>query len=115
MGGPWRPKKLATGAERVFSEKQLGAKADRAALAKALAALGPDGVLLVTRLDRLGHGTRNLLDVLAGVAERGAGFRCCLPNALTRPPDLLGDRDRPSTLRPAVFSFSRAIAWRMLP
>jgi DNA invertase Pin-like site-specific DNA recombinase len=33
----------AAGAERVFSEKQSGAKTDRAALAKALAALGAGG------------------------------------------------------------------------
>jgi DNA invertase Pin-like site-specific DNA recombinase len=37
----------AAGAEKVFSEKQSGAKTDRAALAKALAALGPGDVLLV--------------------------------------------------------------------
>jgi DNA invertase Pin-like site-specific DNA recombinase len=33
----------AAGAERVFSEKQSGAKTDRAALAKALAALSARG------------------------------------------------------------------------
>jgi DNA invertase Pin-like site-specific DNA recombinase len=33
----------AAGAERVFSEKQAGAKTDRAALAKALAALSARG------------------------------------------------------------------------
>ena len=43
----------AAGAERVFSEKISGAKTDRKALAKALAALGPGDVLLVSRLDRL--------------------------------------------------------------
>jgi hypothetical protein len=32
---------LRAGAERIFSEKQSGAKADHAMLAKALAALGP--------------------------------------------------------------------------
>jgi DNA invertase Pin-like site-specific DNA recombinase len=37
------------GAERIFSEKQSGAKTDRGALA----ALGAGDVLLVTRLDRL--------------------------------------------------------------
>jgi DNA invertase Pin-like site-specific DNA recombinase len=43
----------AAGAEKVFSEKQSRAKMDRAALAKALAALDAEDVLLVTRLDRL--------------------------------------------------------------
>ena len=57
----------AAGAERVFSEKQSGAKA--------LAALDAGDVLVVTRLDRLARSTRDLLNVLATVSERGAGFR----------------------------------------
>jgi DNA invertase Pin-like site-specific DNA recombinase len=65
----------AAGAENVFSEKQSGAKTDRAALARALAALGSGDVLLVTRLDRLARSTRDLLNVLATVSERGAGFK----------------------------------------
>jgi predicted site-specific integrase-resolvase len=39
----------AAGAEKVFSEKQSGAKTDRAQLAKAIAALNAGDVLLVTR------------------------------------------------------------------
>jgi DNA invertase Pin-like site-specific DNA recombinase len=65
----------AAGAEKVYSEKQSGAKTDRAALAKALAALGAGDVLVVTRLDRLARSTRDLLNVLGTVAEPGAGFR----------------------------------------
>jgi DNA invertase Pin-like site-specific DNA recombinase len=59
------------GAERIFSEKQSGAKTDRAALSRALAALGAGDVLLVTRLDRLARSTRDLLNVLATISERG--------------------------------------------
>jgi DNA invertase Pin-like site-specific DNA recombinase len=65
----------AAGAERVFAEKISGAVTDRKALARALAALGLGDVLLVTRLDRLARSTRDLLNALAIVAERGAGFR----------------------------------------
>src|ERR1700730_5242299 len=65
----------AAGAEKVFSEKISGAVTDRKALGKALAALGQGDVLLVTRLDRLARSTRDLLSVLAAIAERGAGFR----------------------------------------
>jgi DNA invertase Pin-like site-specific DNA recombinase len=65
----------AAGAEKAFSEKQSGVKTDRAALAKALAALSAGDVLVVTRLDRLARSTRDLLNVLATVSERGAGFR----------------------------------------
>jgi DNA invertase Pin-like site-specific DNA recombinase len=65
----------AAGAEKVFSEKQSGAKTDRAALAKAVASLGAGDVLLVTRLDRLARSTRDLLNVLATIFDRNAGFR----------------------------------------
>jgi DNA invertase Pin-like site-specific DNA recombinase len=35
----------------------------------------PGEVLVVTRLDRLARSTRDLLNVLASITERGAGFR----------------------------------------
>jgi DNA invertase Pin-like site-specific DNA recombinase len=65
----------AAGAEKIFKEKVSGARADRPQLKKALAALGPDDVLLVTRLDRLARSTRDLLNVLDEIAKKGAGFR----------------------------------------
>jgi DNA invertase Pin-like site-specific DNA recombinase len=66
---------LAAGCSKVFAEKVSGAKTDRAELAKALRKLEPGDVLVVTRLDRLARSTRDLLNVLATIAERGAGFR----------------------------------------
>jgi DNA invertase Pin-like site-specific DNA recombinase len=65
----------AAGAEKVFSEKQSGARTDRPALSRAVASLVAEDVLVVTRLDRLARSTRDLLNVLASVSERGAGFR----------------------------------------
>jgi DNA invertase Pin-like site-specific DNA recombinase len=65
----------AAGAERVFSEKVSGAVTDRKQLGKAIAALGQGDVLLVTRLDRLARGTRDLLNVLDAVGKAQAGFR----------------------------------------
>lgn len=65
----------AAGAERVFAEKESGAKADRKQLAKAIEVLGEGDILLVTRLDRLARSTRDLLNVLAAVADKAAGFR----------------------------------------
>ncbi len=65
----------AAGAERVFAEKASGMRGDRAQLARAMGTLGPGDVLLVTRLDRLARSTRDLLNVLATVTERGAAFR----------------------------------------
>jgi DNA invertase Pin-like site-specific DNA recombinase len=63
------------GAERVFAEKVSGAVTDRKALAKAIAALEPGDTLLVCRLDRLARSTRDLLNVLATISEKGAAFR----------------------------------------
>jgi len=63
------------GAEKVFAEKVSGAVTDRKALAKAIAALSAGDVLLVTRLDRLARSTRDLLNVLATISEKRAGFR----------------------------------------
>jgi DNA invertase Pin-like site-specific DNA recombinase len=65
----------AGGAVKVYSEKMSGAKSDRPQLAKALASLAPGDVLLVTRLDRLARSTRDLLNVLHLVGERGAAFK----------------------------------------
>jgi DNA invertase Pin-like site-specific DNA recombinase len=65
----------SAGCARVYSEKISGAKADRAELAKVLARLEAGDVLVVSRLDRLARSTRDLLNVIAGVSERGAGFR----------------------------------------
>jgi DNA invertase Pin-like site-specific DNA recombinase len=63
------------GAEKVFSEIASGAKTNRSGLARALKQLSPSDVLLVTRLDRLARSTRDLLNTLAVVAEKRAGFR----------------------------------------
>ena len=65
----------AAGAERVFRETISGAKRDRAQLGKLLDRLGPGDVLLVTRLDRPARSTRDLLNILGTVAEKGAAFR----------------------------------------
>jgi DNA invertase Pin-like site-specific DNA recombinase len=65
----------AAGATKVYSEKISGAVTDRRQLGKAIAALNAGDVLLVTRLDRLARSTRDLLNVLASVSEKGAGFK----------------------------------------
>jgi DNA invertase Pin-like site-specific DNA recombinase len=65
----------SAGAERVFEEKQSGAKTDRAQLAKAIAALGAGDTLVVCKLDRLARSTRDLLNTLAAVADAGATFK----------------------------------------
>ncbi|MGB8127507.1 MAG: recombinase family protein, partial [Pseudolabrys sp.] len=52
-----------------------GAKTNRRQLQLAIDALAAGDVLLVTRLDRLARSTRDLLNVLATISEKGAGFK----------------------------------------
>ena len=63
------------GCKKVFREVASGAKTDRAQLRRGLAQLGAGDVLMVTRLDRLARSTRDLLNTLATIADKKAGFR----------------------------------------
>jgi DNA invertase Pin-like site-specific DNA recombinase len=65
----------AAGAEKVFREKVSGARADRPELARLLRSLASGDRVLVTRLDRLARSTRDLLNTLAAIADKKAGFR----------------------------------------
>jgi DNA invertase Pin-like site-specific DNA recombinase len=65
----------SAGAAKVFFETASGAKTNRAALAKALRTVQAGDVLLVTRLDRLARSTRDLLNTLHILGERGVGFK----------------------------------------
>jgi DNA invertase Pin-like site-specific DNA recombinase len=66
---------VKAGCKKVFRETASGAKTDRAQLRKALAQLDAGDVLMVTRFDRLARSTRDLLNSLAAIADRKAGFR----------------------------------------
>jgi DNA invertase Pin-like site-specific DNA recombinase len=65
----------AAGATTVYREKISGARADRPQLAKLMAALKEGDVVLVTKLDRLGRSTRELLDLIERIGKAGAAFR----------------------------------------
>lgn len=65
----------AAGATRLFKEKVSGAKRDRIQLDKMLGTLNTGDVVIVTRLDRLARSTRDLLNILGVVADKGAAFR----------------------------------------
>src|ERR1700738_598555 len=60
---------------KVFREVAQGDKTDRAQLRRLLAQLAAGDVLMVTRLDRLARSTRDLLNTLAAITEKKAGFR----------------------------------------
>src|SRR6266446_10124644 len=63
------------GCKKVFREVASGAKTDRAQLRRLVDVLDAGDVLTVTRLDRLARSTRDLLNTLAAITERKAGFR----------------------------------------
>ena len=65
----------AAGCDEVFREKISGARTDRKQLARLMKTMGDGDVLIVTRLDRLARSTRELLNILGVLAERGATFR----------------------------------------
>lgn len=63
------------GCEKIFRETASGAKTDRLQLRRAIDALSQGDVLMVTRLDRLAHSTRDLLNILGAMTDKEAGFR----------------------------------------
>jgi DNA invertase Pin-like site-specific DNA recombinase len=64
------------GCRKVFRDVHVsGAKTDRAQLRRSLDQLEADDVVMVTRLDRLTRSTRDLLNVLATITGKKAGFR----------------------------------------
>jgi DNA invertase Pin-like site-specific DNA recombinase len=65
----------AAGAETIYREKISGARSDRPQLAKLMASLKAGDVVLVTKLDRLGRSTRELLDLIERIGAAGAAFR----------------------------------------
>jgi DNA invertase Pin-like site-specific DNA recombinase len=65
----------AAGAATIYREKISGVRADRPQLAKLMAGLGTGDVVVVTKLDRLGRSTRELLDLIDRISKAGASFR----------------------------------------
>src|ERR1700685_211774 len=65
----------AVNCQRIYQEKISGARSDRRQLARLIAGLDKGDVLVVTRLDRLARSTRDLLNILGAVTDKGAGFK----------------------------------------
>ena len=63
------------GCKKVFREVASGAKTDRVQLRRLLDQLEAGDVLTVTRLDPLARSTRDLLNTLATMTAKEAGFR----------------------------------------
>jgi len=65
----------SAGVERIFTDKQSGAKADRRGLADCLSHLRKGDVLTVWKLDRLGRNTLQLMLLLNQLHEKGVEFK----------------------------------------
>jgi DNA invertase Pin-like site-specific DNA recombinase len=65
----------AAGCVKTWREKVSGVRAHRPQLAKLMASLKRGDVVLVTKLDRLGRSTRELLDLIHRIDQAGAAFR----------------------------------------
>jgi DNA invertase Pin-like site-specific DNA recombinase len=65
----------AAGATQVYREKVSGVRADRPQLGKLMGSLKAGDIVLVTKLDRLGRSTRELLDLIERIDKTGAAFR----------------------------------------
>lgn len=63
------------GVATIYREKVSGVRADRPQLAKLMASLQAGDVVVVTKLDRLGRSTRELLDLIERIGKAGASFR----------------------------------------
>ena len=65
----------AAGCERIYSEKASGKSTNgRPELAKLMRALLPGDTVVVTKLDRIARSSRDLLNIVHDLKERGCGF-----------------------------------------
>ena len=65
----------AAGCVKIYREKISGAKTDRPELGKLMRRLEEGDTVIVCRLDRLARSTRDLLNLLDQISDRGATFR----------------------------------------
>ena len=65
----------AAGCSAIYRERVSGVKQDRPQLSRLLAAIRHGDHVIVTKLDRLGRSTRELLNLIDRIGKAGATFR----------------------------------------
>jgi DNA invertase Pin-like site-specific DNA recombinase len=65
----------AAGATKVFREKISGARADRPELARLMKSLSEGDTLIVTKIDRFGRSTMELLNLIDRLTKSGVAFK----------------------------------------
>jgi DNA invertase Pin-like site-specific DNA recombinase len=66
---------LKAGCEKIYEEKESGAKADRPELMKLMENLRADDTLVVWRLDRLGRSLKHLIATVEELDSKKVGFQ----------------------------------------
>ncbi|MCK6374174.1 MAG: recombinase family protein [Zoogloea sp.] len=64
----------AAGCSVIFEDQTSGTRTTRPGLDKVLARIGPEVVLVVWRLDRLGRSLSHLVEVVQQIEAKGGGF-----------------------------------------
>jgi len=77
---------VKAGCEKIFTEKASGAWRERPQLAKALEQARPGDTLVVWKLDRLARSTRQLINTVEDLQEKGIHFQCLQDNLDTSTP-----------------------------
>ena len=70
----------AAGCDRIYQEKQSGAKKDRPELQQCLKSLRAGDVLVVWKLDRLGRSLQHLIEVINELESNQVGFHSITEN-----------------------------------
>lgn len=65
----------AAGCEAIHEDQRTGTNVNRPGLASLINESQADDVVIVARLDRLARSTRDLLNIMDQLADRGVGFR----------------------------------------
>lgn len=75
------------GVDEIFSEKMTGTVAKRPELEKLWGKLRSGDTIVITRLDRLGRSTKDLLNLLSDLDERDVGLEVIEQNIDTKSPE----------------------------